>query len=208
MSNNYYEEETATPTFVIVPYDYGLVIKEGLFAKLYMPQLKYWNDRLRNVSDRNLAAHAREQHEAEEDRSHDNFVGVFFDGITLGLLPYDEDDDPVSPFCLELYTSDPDLVKDCKVVAQEITKLSIERYESQRFMAGLAMFDVPPQELVKILGDGLGDMCHAALSESGYKPEILRWDVKEPVALKTFIDEHKDIITSMQERVLLNMITI
>lgn len=189
-----------------IPFEYGMVFKDGLFTRLYTPQLTYWNDRLRSISERNVAAYAREDEAFNvDDRS---FVAVFYDGETFNLLPMDEDDDPFSPYCLELYEQDPQLVKDMVTVAREVKRLKDERYEAQRFLAGLAMFDPNPVDLHRILGDGLSQMCNNVLREHGWVIEEMRWEAHEPAALKTFVEEQKDIVTAMQERVLLNMITI
>jgi len=201
MSTNSYEI-TETPE---VPFDYGLVLKDGLFMKLYIPQIEYWNKRLRDISERNVDAYVRADTAFNQDDK--SFVSIFHEGESLNLLPID-DDDPVSPYCLELYLGDESLVKDATVVLHEVRKLSKERYESQRFLAGLAMLDPPPAELENILGDGLARMCQNVFLDFGWDPAALLWETRTPCALETFVTEHKDIITSMQERVLLNLITI
>ena len=128
-----------------IPFEYGMVVKEGLFNKLYIPQLNYWNGRLKDLSERNVSCYAREDEAFNMDDQ--SFVAIFYEGDTFNLLPLDEDDDPVSPYCLELFTGDPNLVKDMELCAQEINKLKRERYEAQRFLAGLMLFDPPPAAL-------------------------------------------------------------
>ena len=201
MSNNSYDFELPE-----VPFDYGMVVKEGLFDDLYRPQLEYWNKRLRSISERNVACYAREDEAFNLDDQ--SFVSVFYEGDTFGLLPLDDDDDPVSPYCLELFTGDPELTREFSVVAHEIRKLKQERYEAQRFLAGLMMFDPPPAMLVEILGDGLGQVCQNVIHKRGWAASEMQWDPHEPAALKTYLDEQAPIIEAMQQRMLLNMITI
>jgi hypothetical protein len=199
MSNNSYDLE-APP----VPFDYGLEIKEGLFERLYRPQLEYWNKRLRQFSERNVAAYAREDEDFNMDDQ--SFVAIFYEGETFNLLPLDEDDDPRSPYCLELCENKPGLAEEMAIIAGEIRKLRRERYEAQRFLAGFMLFDPPPEKLEQILGDGLFRICHTILSKK--KWTHLSWDLREPEAFQTFVTEQQSIITAMQERMLLNMITI
>ena len=202
MSNNSYD----TADLPEIPFDYGMVVKDGLFDNLYRPQLEYWNKRLRELSDKNVACYAREDEAFNLDDQ--SFVAIFYEGDTFALLPLDEDDDPVSPYCLELYGGDPALVEEFSVVAGEIQKLKRERYEAQRFLAGLMMFDPPPAMLEKILGDGLGTVCQNVIRERGWASSEMLWDPHEPAALETFLEEQQSIITAMQQRMLLNMITI
>lgn len=202
MSNNSYDIEPMPE----IPFDYGMVVKDGLFEALYKPQLEYWNKRLRALSDRNIACYAREDEAFNLDDQ--SFVAIFYEGDTFNLLPLDEDDDPVSPYCLELFGGDPELVEEFSVVAGEIQKLKRERYEAQRFLAGLMLFDPPPAMLEKILGDGLNTVCQNVLHSRGWAASEMQWDPHEPVALETFLEEQQSIIFAMQQRMLLNMITI
>jgi hypothetical protein len=202
MSNDSYN----TNELPEIPFEYGMVIKDGLFNQLYRPQLIYWNQRLRNLSERNVAAYAREDEAFNLDDQ--SFVSIFYDGETFGILPLDEDEDPVSPYCLELYASDKDLLEEMTIVAHEIKKLKQERYEAQRFLAGFMMFDPPPRILEKTLGDGLTRLCQNIVRAYGWAWDEMQWDPHEPAALETFLDEQRPIITAMQERMLLNMITI
>jgi hypothetical protein len=202
MSSNCYNTETPYP----IPFSYGITFKDALFTNLYVRQIEYWNKRLRTASETNISCYAREDEGFGMDDS--NFVSIFFNNETISLLPVDEDDDYVCPYCLELYETDPNLVKEVTVIAREITKLKVERYVAQRFLAGLAMFDPPPEKLEEILGDGLTRICHNAFRSNGLNPATMLWDTPEPVALETFINEQQDIITAMQERMLLNMITL
>lgn len=201
MSNNSFDVDLPE-----IPFSYGMVVKDGLFDRLYRPQLEYWNKRLRVISDKNIAAYARCDDAFNADDH--SFVSIFFDGETFGLLPLDEDDDPTSPYCLELYDKDPELVQEMQIVAHEIHKLKRERYESQRFLAGLMLFDPPPAKLASVLGDGLTRICHNVIRENDWALTEMQWQVSEPDALETFLEEQKPIITAMQERMLLNMITL
>lgn len=202
MSNDSY----STDDLPEVPFSYGMVLKDGLFERLYKPQLEYWNSRLRKISERNVAAYAREDEAFNlDDRS---FVAVFYDGEAYTLLPLDEDDDPMSPYCLELFPDDPLLVEEMELIAGEIHKLRQERYEAQRFLSGLMLFEPPPARLELILGDGLSSLCQNIIRENGWAANEMLWDQREPAALDTFLSEQQSIISAMQQRMLLNMITI
>ena len=202
MSSNCFSTDARYP----IPFSYGVVFKDALFTNLYVRQIEYWNKRLRAASEKNISCYSREDEGFGMDDS--IFVSIFFNNETISLLPVDEDDDYVCPYCLELYESDPDLIKEVTVIAREMTKLKTERYVAQRFLAGLAMFDPPPVKLEEILGDGLTRICHNAFRSNDLNPDTMLWDTPEPVALETFISEQQDIITAMQERMLLNMITL
>lgn len=201
MSNLSYNSDKA-------PLDYAWIFKEALIDSLYIRQVTYWNTRLRNASEKNVLAYCREDSAFNnDDRS---FVAMFWDGEVLGLLPADEDDDRPSPYCLEVYQGDPSLLEEIEVLAAQVRKFQAERYVAQRFLASLTIFEPPPADLKEILGEGLYRICHTALSgevgEVDYTP--LHWPVSEPEALNTFVTEQQSIITQMQERVMLNMITL
>jgi hypothetical protein len=70
------------------------------------------------------------------------------------------------------------------------------------------MFEPPPALLVEILGDGLGQVCQNVIRKRGWVASEMRWDPYEPAALKTYLEEQAPIIEAMQQRMLLNMITI
>lgn len=202
MSNDSY----STNDLPQIPFEYGMVVKDGLFDRLYRPQLIYWNNRLRTLSQKNVACYAREDEAFNLDDQ--SFVAIFYEGDTFSLLPLDEDEDPTSPYCLELFGGDKPLVDEFTIVAEEIQKLNRERYEAQRFLAGLMLFDPPPAKLGTVLGDGLFRVCQNVIRDYGWKIEELQWDPQEPTALETYLSEQQSIITAMQERMLLNMITI
>lgn len=203
MSNDSYNTELLPE----IPFDYGMVVKEGLFERLYIPQITYWNNRLRALSERNVACYARE--DECFNLNDQTFVSIFFEGEAFNLLLIDEDDDvSVSPFCLELYTQDQELLDEMQIVAHEIHKLKQERYEAQRFLAGFMLFDPPPRILETILGDGLNRICQNVLHSHGWALDQMQWDPHEPAAFETFLKEQQPTITAMQQRMLLNMITV
>jgi len=202
MSNDSYN----TSELPEVPFEYGMVVKDGLFERLYTPQLHYWNKRLRSLSERNVACYARE--DEAFNLNDQSFVAIFYDGDTFTLLPLDDDEEPASPYCLELFGNDKELADEFSIVAEEIQKLNRERYEAQRFLAGLMLFDPPPSKLNTILGDGLSRVCHNVIRDYGWSTDQMQWEPHEPAALETFLSEQQSIITAMQERMLLNMITI
>jgi len=202
MSNDSYQAENLPE----IPFDYGLVVKDGLFTRLYTPQIEYWNKRLRDLSARNVATYAREDEAFNLDDK--SFCSIFYEGETFSLLPVDEDDDPKSPYCLELSGTDRELAEEFPIIAEEIHKLNRERYEAQRFLAGFLLFDPPPSKIVNVLGDGLGRICHNVIRERGWNPNEMQWNISEPMALETFLEDQQPIVTAMQQRVLLNMITV
>jgi hypothetical protein len=199
------------------PWDYGVLFKDALFENLYVRQIDYWNRRLHKASYKNVMCYSREDSAFNnDDRS---FVGLFYDGEVFGLLPHDDDDTVISPYCLEVYQGDPELIEEVCMLASQLRKFKKERYIAERFLAGLSMFEPPPQVLAKILGDGLYRICHNALVQRGNYTEVsgtvistnfvdMHWPVSEPEALKTYVNQQQPIITAMQERVMLNMITL
>lgn len=195
------------------PLDYGYIFKEALFDNLYVRQIDYWNKRLQNASEKNVACYSREDPSFNNDNH--SFVSLFYDGEVFNLLPVDEDDEQQSPYCLEVYTGDPTLLTEMDTLSSQLRKLKKERYIAQRFLAGLAIFEPPPKILAKILGDGLYRICHNAFLNMILPPDNyhvpypnINWPVSEPEALKTFVNEQQSIIIAMQERIMLNMITL
>ena len=195
-------------TFEEAPFAYGLLFKDALFENLYGRQITYWNNRLQKISDLNIAAYAREDELFAGDT---NFAGIFYDGEVFNLMLFDEDEEEPTHYCLEVY-NDPFIIEEMKLLAVSLRKFKKERYIAQRFLASLTMFEPPPPILEEILGEGLYRICNSAFQKvtpEAYIPySEITWPVKQPEALKTFVTEQKDIITAMQERVLLNMITL
>lgn len=188
------------------PLAYSWIFKEALFSNLYVRQIDYWNNRLRKASKKNLECYSREDPAFNnDDRS---FVGLFYDGEVFGLLAPDEEENETSPYCLEVYVGDPELLAEMHTLSVQLRKFSKERYIAQRFLASLTMFEPPPKILHKILGDGLYRICHNAFSDGELDYSKAHWEISEPEALKTFINKQQPIIIAMQERVLLNMITL
>jgi hypothetical protein len=193
------------------PFSYAVTFKDALFDNLYVRQIEYWNDRLRKASKKNVECYSRE--DAAFNNDDRSFVALFYDGEVFGLLPADEDDDLPSPYCLEVYGSDPDLLADMEILCEALRKFKRERYIAQRFLSGLTVFEPPPKVLRKILGDGLYRICHNAFEaveppEAYIKFHEMDWEVSEPEALDTYVREQQSIIVAMQERMMLNMITL
>lgn len=200
MSKNSYNSD-------IPPFAYAYIFKEALYSNLYVRQIEYWNKRLRKVSEKNVECYSREDSafNTGDDRT---FVALYYDGEVFNLLTEDNDQDYRSPYCLEVYQGDPELLDDMECLCTELRKLKKEQYVAERFLASLTIFEPPPKILHKILGDGLYRICHNALSDGTVNYIDMDWKVSEPEALKTFVNEQRPIITAMQERVLLNMITL
>jgi hypothetical protein len=192
-----------------IPYNYGLLFKEAIYYNLYTRQVDYWNKRLQEVSIKNVACYVREDPDFNTGDSR-TFVGIWYDGESFTLLTPDNDDDWNSPYCLEAYEEDKELLDEIKCLCSQLRKLEEERYLAERFLASLTMFEPPPKILKKILGDGLYRICHNAFSNPGLDVDIsnLDWQVSEPEALKTFVNEQQSTIKAMQDRVMLNMITL
>lgn len=202
MYDTYSVDELTSET----PAMYSLVVRDGLYTSLYIPQIKFWNNRLRKLSEKNLACYSRADEAFNLDDQ--SFVGIFWDGEAHNLIPEDDDDDPVSPYCLELFPNDPEMLEEMRIIAAESKKLIREEYEVKRFLAGLLTFEPCPKDLHKILGDGLFLICQNVLRKAGWDISVMEWAPHEPAALRTFLEEHKPIVTAMQQRVLLNMITV
>jgi len=180
-------------------YDYGICFKDALMGHLYTAQMKYWNKRLVALSLANVYEQSR------DDLT--GFVAVYFENKTWKLQEIEGETYATCVGTIPL-TENPKLQKEMAAIALNMTELKIEEYEAERFLAGLVVFNPPPDKLCAILGDSLYRVCTTAFRQFWTNIDTMSWNTMEPESLETFLEEQHDIIISMQERVMMNLITV
>jgi len=181
--------------------DYGEVVKDSIMNLLYQGQLDHWNEQLTALSKRNVACYK----DANESRTY----SILYEGKKYSPQEMDWAEVNMSmTHSLLLHPDFPDLEEDMSTIAAEVDELRKERYEASRFLGSLAVFNVPPNMLHGILGTSLFDIVRTALSKHWLNIERMGWAFNEQKALKTYLKENTSIITAMNERIMVNLITV
>jgi hypothetical protein len=108
-------------------------------------------------------------------------------------------------YALPLKVDEQDFTSRMEEIAEELDELHEEVYEVQRFLANLTTFEIPPKEYRKILGTTLyrevGD-----LVEECFKYAEDEWTENEQYSLDSFLEQNKEVVDKMNQRILLNLI--
>lgn len=193
-------------TWIEAPLEWSLCLKDWLLGDLYNKQIAYWNQRLRDISNRNVDIY--QNSDAGFFREFDKFVGIYFrDKVYYPLSSiFWGGEFKTTPYVLELADSDPKLTEEMEVVAQEMDSIKEELHDVTQFLAGFLMFDPPLDVIEEVLGESIGRMCKNMV-EKNFE-DTRTWTVINPVEMQDFVNESQDIIEKMQQRKLLNLVTL
>lgn len=185
-------------------YEFRAIIKGSLMSRLYEAQMEYWNLRLKKLSQKNAQSFGR---------SDDDNYAIYFENRKWKAEFLDWTDNESTMFCLPLNPECPELKEDMEEIALQFGNLREEKYEADRFLAGLMLFRVPARAFRKILGSTLYTACkphmeNAVDSATGRPYYEVEWDEGTKKSLITYMKKNMRIVRAMQERVLFNLITI
>lgn len=175
-------------------YDYRERIKDSLMVKLYDAQLIYWNRKLIVLASKNTDCHGR----TGVYKIH--YKGRNWDHQTMNFGERGH-----SNLFLRLHPDFPELEKEMEVIANEFEDLRDERYESERFLSGLVILPIPPHVFKDILGGTLYDVCSSYIERLAEYTSI-KWDTNTRVTVHTYCDSNKDILQTMNKRLIANLI--
>lgn len=178
-------------------------ISERMIDELYSAQLKFWNHRLQQLAYKNAQCH---NHPHEEDFNEDLSIlgGIVHKGRTWTWISLDWLDEwRETEYSYPLFIGDDKLVADVVETTEELMAIKKEKYETQRFMSGLSLFQVTKKILESILGENLFYIIRPFSKD--LPPEV---EDAEEVALMTYVKKHKTTLEHMNQRVLVNLITV
>lgn len=185
-------------------FDYRWAIKNKLMEKLYEDQLKYWNLKLSNLAFNNALTHGRGIDVVNNRMTY----AIYYDDKEWRPQHLDWTKRDESKYCLELHPSNPQLADEMAVIADELGEIEEERYEAERFLSGLLMFEAPPEIFQKVLGDVLYEPCKTEVLEfcSQFSTDV--WDKNGEFSMNIFIERYQSIITAMKQRLLRNIVSL
>jgi len=93
-------------------------------------------------------------------------------------------------------------------IIYELDDIKTERYESERFLSGLVLFNGPPTVFEKVLGNTLYSAVAKQFEEHFTNFSSPDWSDWSDYSLKTYVNANKHIVDKMNERLLLNLITL
>lgn len=178
-----------------------MVIKDTLMAKLYELQFEHWNKRLTIVSQKNAICYNRDT---------DKYA-IFYRNKKWrqqGMYWFDNEDNAL---CLPVHPDFPDIAQEMEIIATEFDEIIEEKYEVERFLSGLFLFLAPPEVFKKVLGVALYSACSEELSKHGMHVEMhmddIEWNSNAEDSLEVYLKDKSYIITAMNERLMMNLIT-
>lgn len=179
--------------------NYREAIKNAILKKLYQAQLDYWNGKLLDLSRANAVAYGRNDGAT---------YAIYFRNKRWAPEHVDWTDNLKPAYCLPLHPSSPNFVIQMGEIADELEELVDEKYEAERFLSSLVLFTAPPNRFKEVLGETLYAVCRADVEGAAGGFDQYCWNANDDQALQDFVKPNARIIAAMNERVLLNLVTI
>jgi hypothetical protein len=178
----------------------GLSPKEKAIEKmvetLYGPHWKFWRAKLLKLITQNKDLAGRKGAPID--------FGISYAGRAW-FIPNDVDGEDTSAYAIMPLEDGPagmeeELIK----VTANLGELDIECYEVRRFLAGLLLFDAPPEKLSEALGQALFSRVGKILKEI---PPDTVWNEASELSFTTYVSEFDYLIKAMCQRIMMNLIT-
>jgi len=181
-------------------YEYRAIIKDTLMHKLYYKQLQKWNKALLELSRKNSLSLGR---------THVSHIpqAIWFRNKKWLPEELDWSDSVEISFCTQLNPDYPEYAILMAEIADELSEIKTEKYESERFLSGLVLFNAPPNVYEKVLGNTLFSAISSEVYQhcKHYNGVEFKNDCKS--TLITYVKTNTNIIQTMNERLMLNLIT-
>jgi len=176
-----------------------LALKAKLLDGLYTLQIKYWNERLAKLIQRNAQLHGVILSESVCSRSAIQYKNVSWTSLPINWLK-----GVIVPpeYHFPVYADAPEIEAELITITDELKKIKRERYESDRFLTSLSIYLPTQYQLQVILGDNL----YALIAKAAQCLLENQTEILQPHTLDAFLQQHQRILEHMQERVLRNLI--
>lgn len=172
-------------------------MKRALMNTLYSSQVSHWNYEFALIVQRHALSLG-----VELDINEAYKAGIRYDEKTWKTLSADWME-PV-PQIEYLVPTDfmlDDVRRDFERVIPELDKIIKERYEADRFISGLSLYNLRYDQLENILGDNLFGIVKVMARGLSREEEVY-----EPMPLAQFLQERAHVVEAMQERVIINLL--
>jgi len=183
-----------------LPIEERQAIKTDILEGLYKKQFRYWNDQLTALSHENTESWGRTKDKI--------FYAIFWERRAYYPHSWEESTSRSTPFCLPLNLRIKDFVPRMEKIAHELDTINDEKYEVERFLSNLVLFDASSDRFRDILGQTVHRFAAAAFERYCANNADRDWKLNNEFSLKTFVDANKHIIIKMSERVMLNLVTL
>jgi hypothetical protein len=173
-------------------------------TKLYGKQLHLWNEALLQLGVENAYSLNKNLGIVGYPRYTIYYHNRTWKPVYLNWLA--EEDEEV--FGLDLNPAFPEYEKRMSRIAEELTELEDEKYEVERFVSGLVLFNALPKAYAKILGRTLYAAISVEIEQHCASFTDVEWETGSNKSLETYANNNKYIITAMNERLMMNLITL
>jgi hypothetical protein len=171
------------------------IIKHDILDGLYGTQIRFWNNKLAKLIQKNGQFQGVIIPEAQAAKSAIQDGSNSWTALPVNWLEVAHDPEYHFP----LFPDSPDLEEELHKITRELTKIKKERYESDRFLSAMVMYAPTNLELRTLLGENLYSLVN--YTPGGATEEMLAFNtIEEFTTINALILEH------MQERVLLNLL--
>lgn len=169
-----------------------------VMTKLYNKQFMFWNSELRELSEENALSQGRGG-DGLQYAIYWNFKRYAF--VTKPFASVDE-----KAYCMPLNPRIKEYADRMEEIATELDELHDERYEAERFITNLLTFEAPPERFEKVLGATLYRVVQEPVAR-WFADCADNWSDNSEFGMRTFVEANQEIITKMNERVMLNLVT-
>lgn len=170
-----------------------------LLRKLYDRQFKHWNVKLLKLCWENAESLGRAKDKIRYAIywNHKRYAATY--------QPFAEVDEKA--YCLPLNPHIKEYADRMEVIAEELDELWDERYEAERYLTNLFSFDAPPKRFEQALGATLFRVVQPAITR-WFADSRDSWSDNNEFGMKTFVEANAATVRKMNERVMINLVTV
>jgi hypothetical protein len=171
------------------------IIRDTLLNRLFKIQIKFWKKKLDPIINTNAA---------NQGVGLGNMLGIHYLGKNWRGSRF-----PAVTDCtyLPLASDSSEFEKELLMIVNELAQLEAEEYEASRFLSGLVLFPAPVEVFQKVLGRQLFSECEQEIQNNLLSAPNYTWDANAQNAIMTYVNHHDYILTTMNQRLLVNLIT-
>lgn len=177
---------------------FASAVKTLLIQKLYNKQFMHWNEKLRLLCIENIHSVGRED---------DNLAyAIYWNHKRYSPVNGPFADADQRAYCIPLNPHMPQFTERMAEIAEELDGLYEEKYEAERFIANLLSFNAPSKCYEEALGATLYRVVKKAFED--FCDGCGDWDPNRDYKFKMFVEFNKPTIEKMNERVVINLVTL
>ena len=172
-------------------------IRHLIMQKLYNRQFMHWNGLLRQLSEENALSQGRA----------DGFMyAIYWNHKRYAAVTTPFAEIHEKAYCIPLNSRIKEYAYRMEEIAEELDALWDERYEAERFITNLVTFEAPPERFEQALGATLFRVVQEPITRWFANSNDM-WSDNSEFGMKTFVEANQETIKKMNERVILNLVT-